>query len=173
MIETDLEQIFDALNGHRVRYLVVGGLAVAAHGHPRFTADVELVVALDRENALRTIQALGGLGYRPLAPVSSDAFADASVRHGWIEEKGMMVFQLLSAQRPETPIDLFVQEPFDFEAEYAIAPRMELAAGRSVPVVSYATLIAMKASARRPKDLEDITNLGYVHQKPATPDMDA
>jgi hypothetical protein len=172
MMEIDLEQIFDALNGGGVRYLVVGGLAVAAHGHPRFTADVHLVVALDRKNALKTIQALGDLGYRPLAPVSPDAFADASIRHGWIGEKGMRVFQMLSTQRPETPIDLFVQEPFDFEAEYAIAPRMELVAGRSVPVVSYTTLIAMKEIARRPKDMEDIANLGYIHQKPAAADTD-
>jgi hypothetical protein len=43
--KTDFEQIFEALGQAGVRYVVVGGVAVVLHGHPRLTADRDLVVA--------------------------------------------------------------------------------------------------------------------------------
>lgn len=48
-----LEQIFGALNEAQVRYLVVGGLAVIAHGYVRYTNDLDLVIQLDEPNARR------------------------------------------------------------------------------------------------------------------------
>lgn len=50
MLPSDLERIFGALEASGARYLVVGGVAVVLHGHPRFTADLELVLALDPAN---------------------------------------------------------------------------------------------------------------------------
>jgi len=50
-----------------VRYLVVGGLAVVAHGHARFTGDLDLVLDLDPANALRAVETLAALDYRPKA----------------------------------------------------------------------------------------------------------
>jgi hypothetical protein len=72
----DFDMIFAVLQRAGVRYLVVGGVAVVLHGHPRFTADLDLVVALDPKNARAAIEALGVLGYRPRAPVSGALFAD-------------------------------------------------------------------------------------------------
>jgi hypothetical protein len=55
----DFDLIFDELQRSQVRYLVVGGVAVVLQGHPRFTADLDLVVALDPSNARGTIADLG------------------------------------------------------------------------------------------------------------------
>ena len=46
----ELERIFAALDASDARYLVVGGVAVVLHGHPRLTADLDLVIALDPAN---------------------------------------------------------------------------------------------------------------------------
>jgi len=62
----DVEAIVRALNGAHVRYLIVGGLAVVAHGYPRLTVDVDIVLNLERENVLRAMRALEVIGYRPL-----------------------------------------------------------------------------------------------------------
>ena len=117
------------------------------------------MIALDAENAEREIGVFVAFGYVPLAPVAALAFADAEMRRSWVEEKGMKVFQMRSEQLQETCIDLFVEEPFDFAAEYARAPRLELVEGHAVPVVSYETLLAMKRMAGRARDLDDIENL--------------
>ena len=110
----DLERIFAALETSGARYLVVGGVAVVLHGHPRFTADLDLVLALDRQNLRAGLAALEGLGYRPRAPVSLEHFLDPETRRGWAEEKGMTVFSLWSPELPATEIDLFASEPFPF-----------------------------------------------------------
>jgi hypothetical protein len=72
----DFDLIFDALQRGQVRYLVVGGVAVVLNGHPRFTADLDRVVALDPGNARAAIAGLARLGYRPRAPVDGALFAD-------------------------------------------------------------------------------------------------
>jgi len=52
------EAILDALNQARMRYLVVGGVAVVLHGHLRITADLDLIIHLERDNVLRAMRAL-------------------------------------------------------------------------------------------------------------------
>jgi hypothetical protein len=151
----DFDLIFGALQGGGVRYLVVGGVAVALHGHPRFTADLDLVVALDPENARKALAALAGLGYRPRAPVDGALFADPEVRQRWIDEKGLVVFTLWSPEHLATEVDLFVREPFPFDAAWDRATFANLL-GVRVPVASIADLVALKRVAGRPKDLEDI-----------------
>ena len=66
-----VEAIARALDEARVRYLVVGGLAVVMHGYSRATYDLDLVVQLDQDNVVGAFQALGTLGYRPLVPVTA------------------------------------------------------------------------------------------------------
>jgi hypothetical protein len=152
------EQVLAALNAARVRYLVVGGVAVVLHGHLRTTADLDLVVALEPDNARRAVAALEGLGLRPRAPVPAAAFADASARAGWIAEKGLEVFSLWSARLPGLEVDLFVREPFDFETAYARSVRVALDTTYAT-VASLADLVAMKRAAGRPVDLADVEAL--------------
>lgn len=160
-----LEQIFAALHAAQARFVVVGGLAVINHGYLRTTQDIDLVVALDRENVRRAMQAFAGLGYRPKIPVSAMDFADPAIRKKWIEEKGMIVFQLFSDRFPFEPIDVFVTEPFDFDYEYERAVWRNISPETSIPFLRLEQLIAMKRSAARPQDLADIDRLLYDDKK--------
>lgn len=159
-----LEAIVRTLNDAEVRYLVVGGLAVAAHGFGRVTFDVDLVVQLRSDNLQRAIRALQTLGYDSLVPERAEGFADTATRERWIREKNLLVFQLHSEQHRETQIDLFVTEPFDFDSEYALAKRVDLSPGLNVPFVRLETLIQMKERATREKDREDLRQLRLIHE---------
>lgn len=157
-----LESIARALNETQVRYLVVGGLAVNAHGYQRLTLDVDLVVQLRTANIQAAFAALSPLGYRPTVPVSGEDFADPTQRESWIEHKGMRVLNLYSDAHPETPLDLFVSEPFDFDLEYEQALRAELAPGLEVRFVGIPALIKMKEAAGRTRDHDDIQHLRWL-----------
>jgi len=147
-----------ALQQAGVRYLIAGGLAVNAHGYLRFTKDVDVVVRLAPDNIERAFAVLGKLGYQPLVPVTAAQFADAPTREGWIRDKGMQVLQFWSDAHRETPVDMFVHEPFDFEDEYRRSLAKPL--GRiEVRFVTIATLIRMKQLADRPQDRIDIEYL--------------
>lgn len=157
-----LELIFRALNHAGVRYLVAGGLAVNAHGYQRLTADLDMVIQLDRANILAAFEALSELGYRPIVPVTSEQFAKPEQRRQWIEQKGMQVLNLSSNAHPDTTVDVFVTEPFDFDREYAVALRAEIAPEIEVRFVSVPTLISMKDAAGRPRDRDDIEHLRWI-----------
>lgn len=154
----EIEGVLDALNRAQVRYLVVGGIAVVLHGYLRTTADLDLIVQLERANVLRAVGALGGMQYRPRAPVSAEAFADREVREQWIREKGLAVFSLWSPAHPTLEIDLFVAEPFEFDAVYSRALRVPLKR-TEVTVIGLEDLIALKRQVGRPRDEEDIAAL--------------
>jgi predicted nucleotidyltransferase len=158
MPTSDFEAVFSVLQQAGVRYLVVGGVAVVFHGYPRFTADLDLVVALDHENLVGLIGALATLGYRPRAPVQAAAFADAETRRSWIQEKGLTVFSFWSPAHPATEIDVFVAEPFPMEPALTRALRVQLGE-LQVPVASIPDLVFLKRQSARPKDLDDIQAL--------------
>lgn len=154
-----IEALVHALEDSGVRYLVAGGLAVNAHGYLRFTKDVDFVVQLNPGNVERAFAAFRTLGYRPTVPVTAEQFADAALRESWIRDKGMQVLQFWSDQHIETPIDVFVSEPFPFEEEYQRALIKPLYGTTIVRFVSIPTLIRMKEAAGRPQDRIDIEYL--------------
>ena len=47
MLTPDFKEFIQSLNDNGVRYLVVGGYAVALHGHPRYTKDIDIWVDLE------------------------------------------------------------------------------------------------------------------------------
>ena len=159
MKASSVRAIFTALREGRVNFLVVGGLAVNAYGLLRFTKDADLVVELVPENIERAFAALAKLGYQPKVPITSSQFANAELRGQWIREKGMRVLQFWSDQHLETPIDVFVEVPFDFAAEIAQAPVKEMSGIGPVAYATLPTLIAMKAAAGRDQDLIDLQHL--------------
>lgn len=160
-----LETIVRALASAGVQYLVAGGVAVNAYGYQRLTQDLDLVIGLRHDNLLRALGVFSGLGYRPAVPVRMEDFADPSNRKVWIEAKNMQVFSIHSDLYPDTEIDVFAAEPFDFEAEYAAAEVHELAPGLPLPLVSLTTLIAMKLAANRPLDLDDVRHLRWIAEE--------
>lgn len=157
-----LEAITGALNAAGVRYLIAGGLAVNAHGYVRFTHDVDLIIQLSPENIAPAFAAFASLGYCPMVPVTAEQFSDPVQRQQWISDKHMMVLNFQSDRHRETPVDIFITEPFDFNAEYRIAPERQLAPGLSVRFVSIPALIAMKEVANRPRDMDDIQHLRWL-----------
>jgi hypothetical protein len=156
--ESDFDLIFAALTKREVRYLVVGGVAVVLHGVPRFTADIDLVLALDAKNVLAALDALAELAYLPRVPVPLRDFADPALRREWSKDKGLTVLGLWSPDHPATEIDLFIEEPFPFDEAFARAVRVDLGTDH-VTVASIADLIELKRRADRPKDREDVERL--------------
>jgi hypothetical protein len=153
----EIERILAALERSHVRYLVVGGVAVVLHGFLRTTADLDLVIQLEPDNVKRALDVLEELGYHPRAPVPAESFADPEIRRSWIRDKNLRVFSLWSDAGP-LEVDLFVEEPFDFDAVHARALRVPLRSVE-VSVVPRGELIALKRAAGRPLDREDVERL--------------
>jgi hypothetical protein len=63
-VQPDFRDLLALLNAHKVEYLIVGGYALAFHGAPRFTGDIDIFVRPQRENASRVIDALAAFGFR-------------------------------------------------------------------------------------------------------------
>lgn len=151
--------VANALHEAKVRYIVVEGLAVNVHGYERFTNDLDLVISLERENICKGLHALISIGYQPSIPIIPEDFANPENRARWHEEKSMLVLKLWSDIHRRTPIDVFIQEPFDFEAEWNQVVWKVFDTSEKLPVLAYESLIAMKNEAGRDKDLMDIRSL--------------
>jgi hypothetical protein len=65
-IQKDFKELLELFNAHKVKYLIVGGYALAFHGAPRFTGDIDLLVKPDSENAKRILAALAEFGFGSL-----------------------------------------------------------------------------------------------------------
>src|ERR1035437_3872790 len=154
-----IETIVKALNDAKVQYLIVGGLAVSAHGYERLTVDVDLVIGLQPQNITLGLRTLLAAGWRMSIPVTVEEFANAKLRESWRKEKNMIVLKLWSDVHPRTPIDVFVYEPFDFKKEFARAKWEPVAGKIRAPIVACKTLLTMKKAAGRDKDLLDIKAL--------------
>ena len=154
-----VEAVVGALNAAGVRYLIVGGLAVNAHGYLRATRDLDLVIQLESANLRRGLECLFAVGYRLAIPVSLEDFADPVNRETWRVEKGMIVLKLWSDDHRRTPINVFVYEPFDFDREFDRAFLDELSPGLFARIVAREALILMKKEAGRARDFDDIEEL--------------
>jgi len=154
-----IETIVKALNRAKAQYLIVGGVAVVAHGYERFTKDLGLVIGLERKNILRGLRALLAIGYQMRIPVTPEQFADPVLRESWRREKNMVVLQLWSDAHRRTPIDVFVYEPFDFARELGRALRVPIYGKVTAAIVGYKALLKLKKSAGRSQDLLDVEKL--------------
>jgi predicted nucleotidyltransferase len=160
---SSFEELVRTLNAASVPFIVVGGLAVNAHGYGRQTADVDLVIRLDASTIDNAFRALGSMGYRPRVPVTAADLSDATRRAQLTAEKGMTVIGFHSDMHRETPVDIFASEPFNFAAEYDRALVEEVAPGIPVRIVRLDTLLRLKRMAGRPQDLADIAELSLLH----------
>jgi predicted nucleotidyltransferase len=160
-----IEAITRALNDAGVPFIVVGGLAVVAHGYGRQTQDIDIVIRLRPEVVRGAFRALEALGFHPRVPVTPEGFADPEQRKRWIEEKGMTVLNFHSDQHRDTPVDVFVTEPFDFSEEYRLAVVEEIAPGAPVRILRLESLLRLKQEAGRPQDLADIAELRLLHDE--------
>lgn len=153
-----LLDLLRALNEAGVRFVVVGGVAVVLHGHPRLTADLDLVLDLGTDNLLAALRALRDEGLAPRLPVPPEQFADPQIRERWRREHNLTVFSLHDPADPRREVDLFAETPVAFE-ELWESSHVVVAGDVPIRVVGLAHLIAMKRVAGRPQDLADIVAL--------------
>ena len=150
-----LFEVFRKFNDKQLDYAVVGGVALVLHGVVRLTADLDLVVALERGNLLVLLEAMNELGYRPRAPVQPEELLDPEVRESWIHDKNMEVFSFYDPGKPLALIDLIIRETISYQEIRRNAVDIAVD-GLQVPVASVDDLIRLKKNAGRPQDLEDI-----------------
>lgn len=155
---TDFIGLFAILAAARVRFVLVGGLALVLHGLDRLTADVDLVIDLSTESARTTVQALTAAGYRPLAPVDPLDLADPAQRLEWQSVRNMKVFSFWDSTNMRPTVDVMLASPVSFEDLWAAASVMSIA-GHEVRVASIEHLIQMKAATGRAQDLADVERL--------------
>ncbi|MBI3586876.1 MAG: hypothetical protein HY088_07095 [Ignavibacteriales bacterium] len=78
-VEKDFEEFIKLLNKHKVEYLVVGAYAVAFHGHPRNTGDIDIFINSNESNATKLLRALKDFGFKSLGPKKEDFLDPYSV----------------------------------------------------------------------------------------------
>ncbi|GAB6042088.1 hypothetical protein [Endothiovibrio diazotrophicus] len=150
--------LFAALDRHRVRYILVGGVAVNLYGIPRMTMDVDLVLALDLENLETFFKAARELNLKPQAPLPLEALADPEQRQAWREEKHMIAFALYDPGHPGMTVDILIDAPLDIAAAIGRAvPRM--VGETPVMLAAAADLIRLKEHSAREQDIADIEQL--------------
>ena len=71
-LSQDFKEFIESLNVSGVRYLVVGGYAVALHGHPRYTKDLDVWIDCTPANAKRIVRAFTEFGFESLSVKASD-----------------------------------------------------------------------------------------------------
>ena len=163
-------EIFKQLQKSKVKYLVIGGVAVNLHGFSRLTADLDIMLLLEDENIEKFLHIIKRMGFRPRIPVPLEYFADAKKRQEWIKEKGMKAFSVYNPQNNMESIDIVIDAGVDFDKVYK--KRVVMKTGFStIPVVSLDDLILIKRKANRGRDridagaLEEIKKLKYGNKK--------
>lgn len=137
--------VFERLEAARVRYVVVGGMAVALHGHARPTRDLDIVVGRAREESRRATAALLSLGFVPTLPLPLEL---------------LTVLRFTDAARRE--VDIFARFRLTFAELWSDSERVTDASGHPVRVCSLEHLIRMKLLDGRPTDLLDVEALRAV-----------
>ena len=82
-VQQDFRDLLALFNAHKIEYIVVGGYALAFHGAPRFTGDLDILVKPDPENARRILRSLEEFGFKSVGLTSEDfQFPDKIVQLG-------------------------------------------------------------------------------------------
>ena len=143
----DFRDMLVALNDAEVDYLVVGAYAVAAHGFPRATGDLDIWVRANPESAENLLSALTVFG-APMHEVSAADFSSPSI-----------VFQI---GVPPGRIDILTDvSGVNFDAAWANRMTVEID-GVKLSIIGRSDLIANKRATGRPKDLADLACLESV-----------
>lgn len=144
-LSRDFKEFVESLNANGVRYLVVGGYAVSAHGHPRYTKDLDVWIEVSAENARRMLVALADFG-----------FGDLGLRDRDFLEPGSVV----QLGHPPQRIDLLTSvSGVSFEQCYTALVEIELD-GVRVNFIDLGNLLRNKEAAGRLQDRADIEALG-------------
>jgi hypothetical protein len=143
-ISPDFREFIACANARDVRFLVVGGYAVAYHGHPRYTKDLDVWVEPTAENARRLLNALEDFGFGAL-DLQVDDFLEPD--------------QVVQLGYPPLRIDLLTSvSGLSFDECYPNRPTMDIDEVE-VPFIGLDDLKANKRASGRHQDLADLENL--------------
>jgi len=143
-LQADLREFIMLLNSHNVEYVVVGGHAVAFHGYPRFTGDIDFLIRTTPDNVSRVLTVLNVFGFGNLGIVEQDLL-----------ERG----RVLQLGHPPNRIDLLTSisgVDFDSAWEQRVQTLMD---DQPVALLGWDELIRNKRVAGRQKDLADLEKL--------------
>lgn len=143
-LSPDFKEFVQLLNAHDVKYLVVGGYAVALHGYPRNTKDIDIWLWLDASNAEKLLQALDEFGFGSL---------------GLSTEDFLVPDQIIQLGYPPARIDLITTLP-GVEFADCYASRVEIQVeNTTVNFIDLENLKRNKRASGRPQDIADLANL--------------
>ena len=149
-LQSDLSEFIALLNSHAVEYVIVGGHAVAYHGHPRFTGDIDFFVRPTSANAARVLTVLNAFGFGDLGITADDLVAPEKV---------------IQLGRAPNRIDILTSiSGVDFDSAWRSRVPSELD-GHAVSFIGLAELLQNKQASGRQKDLADIEKLRAVARK--------
>lgn len=149
---TFVEKVCKRLRDFAVPYALVGGYAVALHGAPRGTIDIDIVISLKEESLVAAQGALESIGLRSLLPINAhDLFR---FRREYIEKRNLVAWSFYNPSDPMEVVDIIVTH--DFDDCTAIKVRL---ATSEISVMAKTDLIKMKKQSGRPQDLLDIEAL--------------
>ncbi len=144
MLNQDFKEFIQSLNDNRVRYLVIGGYAVAFHGHPRYTKDLDVWLAMNPDNAAKMVKALEQFGFGSLGLKAEDFLVpDQIIQLGYAPNR----------------IDLLTTlEGVEFENCYASRVEVEIDEIKA-NFIDLDNLKRNKKATGRHQDLADLENL--------------
>ena len=144
MLNQDFKEFVQSLNDNHVRYLVIGGYAVALHGHPRYTKDLDVWIEMKPDNAAKMVKALEQFGFASL---------------GLKAEDFLVPDQIVQLGYPPNRIDVLTTLPgVEFERCYASRVQVEIG-GVAVNFIDLENLKKNKKATGRTQDLADLENL--------------
>lgn len=151
----DIEQLIEAVRAfHKadIQFVLIGGLAMIAHGANNLTQDADLVYAIENDNLDRLAEFLQKIHSRVLGRPHNDSFV--------IQINTLQAVRFLNLQTDLGPVDVMREVPGidSFAGLRNRALPMDLG-GFIVPVASLDDLIAMKRAANRPKDQSHLLEL--------------
>jgi predicted nucleotidyltransferase len=150
VINEDFKEFIKLLNANGVKYLVVGGYAVAFHGYPRYTKDLDFWLWIDKDNAEKTVKTLTDFGFASLG-LSADDFLNPD--------------NVIQLGHPPNRIDLITQvSGVAFETCYANRQEVEFE-GVKVSFIALDDLIANKKASGRLQDKVDTEKLEKAKNK--------
>ncbi len=140
----DFKEFLRLLADHCVEYVIVGGYAVARHGYPRFTGDLDVLIYPSAENACRLLAAIEEFGFGSLGLEVND-FTEL----GRVVQLGMppLRIDLLTSLDGVSTDEIFSDKVSDRDEELTLH------------FISRDNLVANKKATNRPQDVADLDNL--------------
>lgn len=156
-MEISYHLLFEKLFQSKVRYLICGGFAAAAHGNHRYTVDLDLIIDFEKSNLAALSDVVYRLGFKKRVPVTIESLVDKKYRDQLLNEKNMLAYSLFHPKEMLT-IDLMVHFDVPFETVWE-KRETRIYSGYEVHYLSLNDLIEMKEKAGREIDKQDVAVL--------------